>query len=669
MVLKQFIGVLLVWAGTNLLASDASFNQEDFDPECQPCADFYQYVNGGWLARTEIPDAYSRWSVFNELHERNEKNLLALAERAAGADSPDSVQALVGTFFAAAMDEKAIEAHGLKPLDADLARIAGIETREDVAQVIGELHAQGAGLVFNFFSQQDAKDSSQVIAAASQGGLGLPDRDYYLSDDEDATSLRADYQVFVGKMFELLGEEAELARTHAQQVVELETRLAKASLSRVERRDPNKRYNLITVAQAEELTPHFSWRQFLGELQVDLTSLSVAPESFFSEFDRAIADAPVAQWQSYLRFHLLDESAPLLNQAAVDLHFSFHGKRLTGSQEIRPRWKRALRMTDQAIGEALGQLYVAKHFPPQAKTRVLEMIENLRVALGQRLQDLEWMSAETKQKALAKLATFNPKIGYPDQWRDYSGLSFSRTDYFANVRAASRFELRRTLSKIGKPLDRGEWFMSPQTVNAYYSPALNEIVFPAGILQPPFFDFSADDAVNYGAMGAVIGHEMMHGFDDSGSQYDAEGNLANWWTSEDRSQFEERAEKLVQQFDGFVAIGDLHVNGKLTLGENIGDLGGLIVAFAGLQRALEKRPQDVIDGFTPQQRFYLSWARAWRSLFRDEALRLQVKTNTHAPGRFRANGPLANLTDFHQAFGCKQGDQMFSEGAARVEIW
>jgi len=471
-------------------------------------------------------------------------------------------------------------------------------------------------------------------------------------------------------MLQLMGDSAEQADKAALRILELETGLAKASLTNVELRDPANYYNIETLKSADEATPNFSWSRYFERLGLGgMENFSYAQPNFFAEMNRLLGEQDLDTWKAYLRWNLINSFSPYLSEAFVNQDFEFYGKTLRGTEELQPRWKRVVARTSSSLGEALGQVYVERAFPVQTKSRADKMIEDLQATVGTRIQGLDWMSDETRTQALAKLAAFTSKVGYPVKWRDYSKLDVERESYVANVRAANAFEMRRNLDKIGQPIDRDEWGMSPQTVNAYYSPVMNEIVFPAAIMQPPMFDGEADDAINYGAMGSVIGHELMHGFDDKGSQFNAEGNMVNWWTDEDRERFEERTKILVEQFGGFVAVDDLHVNGELTLGENIGDLAGLTMAFYALQTALEGNNPGEIDGFTPEQRFFLSWAQGWRKSYRPEALKLQVNTDPHSPAKFRVNGPLANMPEFAVAFGCKEGDPMALPADQRAEIW
>jgi putative endopeptidase len=642
-----------------------------FDPGVATCTDFYQHANAGWIKANPIPAEYSSWGVFNELSERHIVVLREVLEHDAAADHPaGSNGQKLGDFYASAMDEATIEKIGLRPLKADFKRIDKIRNLKQLTALLIGMEADGTGPLFGLGVQPDLKNTELNIAYATQGGLSLPERDYYTRDDEASKKLRDQYLSHVERMLVLAGSKPNRAKADAAAILALETQLAKASLTRVELRDPNKSYRMVNVAEANTLTPHFDWAQLFAAIgHPDLQKFSQAQPGFFAEMDRALTDTPIATWKVYLRWHRLRQAAPYLSKAFVDEDFAFNGAILNGAKELRPRWKRVIEQVNTALGEALGEQFVARAFPPEAKAQALTLVQNLQAALKTRIQKLDWMGDETKAQALAKFETFTPKIGYPDRWRDYSALGIRRGDYVGNVRAALIFETHRRYAKIGKPVDRSEWNMLPQTVNAYYNATSNEIVFPAAILQPPFFDPDADAALNYGAIGAVIGHELMHGYDDRGSQFDAKGNLNMWWTDVDRQRFNARTDKLVAQFDSFVAIDDIHVNGKLTLGENIADLGGLLVAYDAFQAATANQRLAPIDGLTPNQRFFHAWARAWRRQHTDENLKLRVNTDSHAPANFRVMGPFSNLPIFHEAFGCKAGDAMVRPVEARVEIW
>ncbi len=651
--------------------NERGLDRRNMDTTADPCVDFYQYANGGWMAKNPIPADQSGWGLGSEVRERNYLLLREILDEAAAANAAAGTnRQKVGDFWRTAMDTATIEKQGAQPLAGDLAAIAKLQTPEQVAAFIRGQQAVGDSSLFGMGVLPDLKDSTRYMVYAVQGGLGLPDRDYYTRTDDESKALREKYVAHVAGMLELLGDEPAAAKAAAAEILALETRLANASLTNVELRNPANYYNPKSPAEADKLTPRFAWTAQFQELGLaDLATFSYAHPKFFAEMNAALGDVPVATWRSYLRWHLGNAYAPYLSDRFVEHNFAFYGKTLQGSQQLRPRWKRAIDQTSGSLGEALGQVYVERAFPPATKKRADEMIENMRGAIRTRLTGLEWMGDATKKQALEKLSTFVSKIGYPEKWRDYSALTISRDSYAANVRAANVFELRRNLKKIGQPIDRGEWGMSPQTINAYYNPLMNEIVFPAAIMLPPYFDGTIDDAVNYGGMGGIIGHEFMHGFDDQGSQFDAQGNMKSWWTDEDRKRFEERTAKMVDQYGRFVAIDDLHVNGKLTLGENIGDMAGVTMAYAALQKALEGKERKSIDGFTPEQRFFLAWAQVWRRNYRPESLKLQVNTDPHSPSKYRVMGPLANMPEFAQAFHCKEGDPMVAPAATRVTIW
>lgn len=661
--------LLLTLADATAHTNDRGLDARNFDVRTSACADFFQHANGGWLATNPIPASYSTWSLDNEIGERNLVILRRLLDHAAShPGAAGSTAQKLGDFYAAAMDERAADRAGIAPLRNDLAAIAATRSAGDVSALIANWQSRGFDVLFDFQAQPDLKHSATDIAYAGQGGIGLPDRDYYLRDDAKSKKLRKQYRAHVARMLGLLGDTD--AGHAADAVMALETRLARASLDRVALRDPANSYHIMTLAQADAKTPHFSWRVYFAMIgRSDVATFSLAQPDFFSAADAALTQVALADWQAWLRWRLLDAQAPYLGEKFVAADFAFHGGVLRGAKQNLPRWKRAIRSTDHALGELLGQAYVAQVFPPAAKQRALELVANLKSAMRARIAALEWMSAATKKSADAKLDTLVAKIGYPDHWRDYSALSITRDSYLANMRAAREFEARRQFAKIGKPVDRSEWDMTPQTVNAYYNPQGNEIVFPAAQLLPPYFDVANDDALNYGGIGSVIGHEMTHAFDDEGSQFDAHGNLANWWTQDDRAQFDARAQKLVAQFDAYVAIDDLHINGKLTLGENIADLGGLLVAYDAFKLTAQGVGHQRIDGMTPDQRFFYAYAQTWRTAQRPAQLRLQVQSNEHAPAKFRTNGPLADVPAFAHAFSCTAGAAMVRTPDQRVEIW
>jgi putative endopeptidase len=646
------------------------------DPSVRPADDFFLYANGGWIKRTEIPPEYSRWGSFNELIERNNDALHDIAEKAENTHvdpklAPEVQK--VGDYYASGMDEKTIEAMRTKPLEEEFKNIDAVKDRNDLLKEIARLHIMGVNVLFNFGSGQDAKDSAREIAQAVQGGLGLPDRDYYTKTDEASKKLRDQYVDHVTKMLTLLGEPAATAADDAKKILALETKLAEASRTRVQLRDPQKNYNKMPLRQLQDLTPDWNWSDYFKDLDtLAPADVNVHQPEFFKTADDIFKSTSMDNWKAYLRWHLINSTAAELSNDFVNENFNFNDRILRGTEQIKPRWKRVVASTDGAVGEALGKLYVAFYFPPEAKARALELVSNLKEALADRIKTLDWMDEPTKKEAVKKLAAMGVKIGYPDKWLDYSLLRIDRGPFVLNAIRAEKFEAARDLNKIGKPVDPTEWGMTPPTVNAYYNPNMNEIVFPAGILQPPFFYANADDAVNYGGIGEVIGHEMTHGFDDQGRQFDAVGNLRDWWSPQSAAKFKERAQAIINQFNEYEPLPGLHVNGELTQGENIADLGGVKLAYAALQKALDKNPQaraQKIDGFTPEQRFFLSFATIWKSKQRDEDLKLRLNTDPHSPARYRVDGPLSNLSEFQKAFNVPDGSPMVRAADKRVNIW
>jgi putative endopeptidase len=642
------------------------------DKTCKPCEDFYHYASGLWLAKNPVPPAYPSWGRFNELAEQNRERLHQILQEAAANSSaqPGSNEQKIGDFYASCMDEKQVNDAGIKPLDAEFARIAAIQSTAELQAEVARLQGMGVGALFNFGSTQDMKNSSQVIAGADQGGLGLPDRDYYTKTDDKSKEIRQQYEEHISKMLGLAGDDSAKAASEAKSILELETKLADASLTRVERRDPEKTYHKMNRSDLRLLTPNWSWEGYFQQIgYANIESVDVSAPKFFETVNQQIKDTPLDTWKVYLRWHVLNSTAPYLSNPFVDEDFNFKGRVLQGTKELLPRWKRCVTATDRRLGEALGQIYVQKYFPPEAKARALDMVNHLTDALREDLQTLPWMGPETRKQAQLKLAAFTRKIGYPDKWRDYSAYRVDRGAYVLNQMRGAEFNFKRDLNKIGKPVDRTEWDMSPPTVNAYYNPLMNEIVFPAGILQPPFFDPNADDASNYGAMGSVIGHEMTHGFDDQGRKFDAEGNLKDWWTPDDEKNFDERAACVEKQFDSYIVQDDLHENGKLELGESIADLGGLKLAYRALHKAEEGKNIGLIGGLTQDQRFFLSFAQIWAANDRPEFERLLVNTDPHPLPRFRGIAAPSNMPEFAQAFGCKEGDPLVRPAAIRCQIW
>jgi len=649
-------------------SSGWGFNPANFDKTCKPCDDFYQFAMGGWMKNNPIPPEFPTWGSFTVLADRNQASMRGILEEEGKSNAATgSNQQKIGDLYASCMDTAAIEAAGVKPLAKDLETIEKLKDPSELQPLIARLQQTGNGYLFGFRSTQDLDDSTQVIAEVGQGGLGLPERDYYTRTDDKSKQLRADYGTHVAKMFVLAGDPQEKADAEARSVLNFETTLANASLPRAQMRDPHAVWHKMTIPQLEALAPAWPWEAYFRQRNTPaFAAINVGEPDFFKETNRLLTETPLDQWKSYLRWHVIHANATELSDAFVQENFNFYGQKLSGSKQIQPRWKRCVQSVNRSIGEALGQVYVEKYFPPEAKAHARQMVSNLIGALKSDIPELSWMGADTKKEALEKLAAFDIKIGYPDKWRNYSALSIERTGYLANIRRAVEFENARELHKIGKPVDRTEWGMTPPTVNAYYNSTMNEIVFPAGILQPPFYDPKADDAINYGGMGAVIGHEITHGFDDSGSQFDGKGNLRDWWTKDDRKNFNERATCVQQQFNAYEVEPGLHENGKLVLGESIADLGGLTISYAAYEKSIEgKRPQN-LDGFTPEQRFFLGWAQVWGANLRPEYARLMANSNEHPVPNFRVDGPLSNMEFFAKAFGCKKGDGMVREKLCKI---
>jgi len=650
----------------------SALNVADFDTSISACTDLNGLANSKWLAANPVPADRTTWGSFELLNERSLEIQQLLVKAMADKTTATGTEKLIGDVWATGMDEAAINAAGVEPIRPYLAEIEALAKAEDLPAYLRKSFSTGQGFLFGFGPSADFKNSSLNIAYATQGGLGLPDRDYYLGDRADYKKAREAYVLHIANMLKLSGIDEVAATEQAKAVMAFETRLAKVTLSSEElSRDVSKYYNPVTLQQADKLTPNFSWSAFFEAQGVAAPAMfSLAMPAFHAEVSKMMADVPLSTWQAYLRFQTISNSAPFLSDAISQENFNFYGKTLRGQAEMKPRWKRVLDTVNGQMGEALGQIYVDVAFPAESKARMQQLVGNLSEALKARIEKLEWMGDETKKKALEKWASFTPKIGYPDKWRDWSGLTTSRDSYVANIIAANQFNYRWNLNKIGKPVDKSEWQMSPQTVNAYYNPQQNEIVFPAAILQPPFFDPNADDALNYGGIGAVIGHEMIHGYDDQGSRFGATGNFENWWTDKDKSGFQARTGLLVEQFNGYESIEGIHVNGKLTLGENIADLGGLSVAHDALKRAQGEGFTDPNkDGYSQDQRFFLNWGVVWRRNFKPEELKVRLTTDSHAPANYRAIGAPSNMDTFAAAFQCKPGDAMVRSGDKKVAIW
>ncbi len=644
------------------------FDLRAMDRTADPCSDFYQFACGGWIARNPTPPDQPRWGRLDELQQRNLATLRRILEEAsASRNTGDADTTKIGGFYASCMDEPAIQARGLAPLDTQLEPIRAIANKAGLVGAIARLHGIGVRVAFRFRSEQDFKDATSVIAQVDQGGLGLPDRDHYLKEDPKSGELRTRYVAHVERMFSLMGDAATNAHAKAATIMAIETVLARASLDRVQHRDPAKVYHQMTVEQLAASTPSFDWSLYLRSIGAPhVKTVNVAVPEFFTALDQQIQQRSLEEWKTYLTWHLLRTSAPMLPAAFVDENFAFYGKALTGASQLPPRWRRCVEATDRSLGEALGKRFVGETFGADGKTRALAMVRALEKALQQDIRDLPWMSEPTRRQAQVKREAIAEKIGYPDRWRDYSGLEVVRGDALGNVLRSNAFEFERQIAKIGRPVDRAEWLITPPTVDAYYDPQMNNINFPAGILQPPFFDRRLDDAVNFGAIGSVIGHELTHGFDDEGRQFDAQGNLRDWWTPEDARQFEERAACLVKQYGSYTAVGDVTLNGRLTLGENTADNGGLRIALMALVETLGDKRVPAIDGFSPEQRLFLGWGQIWCQNQTAEMARLLAATDPHSPGKYRVNGVVSNMPEFQKAFSCKAGAPMVRENMCRV---
>jgi putative endopeptidase len=653
------------------------FDVSQLDTTVSPCTDLSAFVNNRWVAANPIPPDRIRWGAFDELAEKSldeQHQLVEQADRDADTAQAGSIRQKIGWLYRSGMDTAAVERAGYQPIQSELAAIRALETPADVVAWLDTSFANGQGQLFRFGSGADYHDAKMQIGYAEQGGLGLPTPDYYTKAEYEA--IRDAYVKHIARLFALTGVPAGEAAAEAGQALALETSLARHSLSRVALRNPENQYHFVSIAEADSVTPHFDWAAFFRVQAVEPgRGFSLSQPGFFAGVDSLLVHAPMDAWRAYLAFHTIARAAPYLSSAFEAESFAFNGTTLEGQPQDRPRWKRVLGTVNRAMGQALGQLYVARYFPPAAKQRAEALVTNVRNALAARIEHLSWMSEPTRQRALEKWRKFLPKIGYPDHWRDWSGLRITPDHYYANVVAAEKFNHQYAIAKIGKATDRREWGMTPQTVNAYYSPTTNTINFPAAILQPPFFYADGDDAINYGGIGAVIGHESSHGFDDEGSQFDGDGNNVNWWTPADRQRFDARTAKLVAQFDAYVPLPDhpdKHVNGRLTLGENIADLGGLNVAYDALQAALRSNPREAserIDGYSQDQRFFLNWARVWRGSIREKAQLVRLNTDPHSPAQFRADGAPSDMPAFAAAFACRAGQPMVRSGAQRVSIW
>ena len=636
------------------------------DRTLDPCVDFFAYSCGGWIKKNPIPPDQSSWDTYSKMQDENLTQLRGILEAASTPDpNRNAVNQKIGDYYASCTDENAIDAQGARPLQPSLDRIAKLNSKAEIADVAAAMIDDN--VLFRFDSTQDFRDASQVIAETDQGGLGLPDRDYYTKDDPKSVELRKSYLAHLQKMFELLGDKPETAAAEAQTVMRIETALAKGSMTRVERRDPKALDHKMTTADLEKISPAFQWQVYFAKVGTpSLSSLNVASPGFFKAMNEELQKESLADWKTYLRWHLVHADAAHLSAPFLNENFAFFSKTLRGQQELKPRWKRCTEYVDDYLGEALGQAYVAKYFSPEAKQQAQKIVKEIEAAMEEDINGLPWMSAATKQQALIKLHGMANKIGYPDKWRDYSKLEIVRGDQLGNVERARKFEFDRQLAKIGKPVDRGEWGMTPPTVNAYYDPQMNDINFPAGVLQPPAFDPKSDAAPNYGDTGGTVGHELTHGFDDEGRQFDARGNLRDWWTPEDAKEFEKRASCISDQYSSYTIIDDIKINGKLTLGEDVADLGGLILAYAAWKADTKGQTLDPIDGLTPDQRFFVGYGQSWCGQSRDETKRLRATVDPHSPEKYRTNGVVSNMPEFQQAFHCKAGAPMVNENRCRI---
>jgi putative endopeptidase len=644
---------------------------EDIDKKVDACDNFFDYANGAWRAANPIPPSMQRWSRRWAAGEQSKEQLRALLDDVSKRkDWPaGSIDQQIADFYSSCMDQQRIDALGSKPIQPLLRDVDAIRTPAQLQEEMQRLHELQMFAAFGLGSTPDNHNPGQVIAHVRPAGLGLPDRDYYLKPEKRFVEAREKYLAHVARMFELTGSSHAAAKSAAQTVFALETRLAAARLDNVARRDPRARDHKYFVTTLQAMTPHFDWSAYLQRAGVSITELNVDEPEYMGALERELRATPLAAWKAYLRWNVINNAAPYLSAPIAEEDFAFNERYLAGSKEMKPRWKRCVEADDALLGEALGRRYAERYFPAEAKARMQEMVKNLLAAMGDTIQGLDWMSAETKQRALEKLSTFNPKVGYPDRWKDYSSVSIRPGEAWSNVVAALKYDTRDELSQIGKPVDRGRWGMTPPTSNAYYNPLLNEIVFPAGILQPPAFDVNASDAVNYGAIGVVIGHEISHGFDDQGAQFDAQGRLRNWWTDEDLKRFRERTKCVSDQFDEYFIEPGIHHNGKLVLGESIGDLAGAKIAWLAFQKARQTRPAKAIDGFSPEQQFFIAWGQFRGDAIRPEAQRLMVQSDPHPTGKYRVIGPLSNLPAFASTFGCAADSPMVRPAARRCSVW
>jgi len=676
--MKTFVvalGLSVVLGGLSLQSaaqgSKKFIDPSNMDLSVRPGDNFYLYANGNWIRSTPVPASKTRWGSFDKLAEESSQALKGLLEEAAAKPGQNASMKRVGDFYASAMDSAAIEKLGYKPIKPYLHGIAKLSTKEDVIKHISYLRSNSiSSPLYGIGVRQDAKNVTQYIIGIGQGGTTLPDRDYYLKNDARSIAIRNEYTNYMVKLFTLCGTDEATAKKNAATILQLETSIANAQMSRVEMRDPVKLYNKFSVKDLEKQSPALQWKKTLSQLGYAPApdSLVVSNPKFMIYLDSLVTAVPVADWKTYLQWGVMRDAAPFLSSEFVKANFNY-SRTISGQKEITPRWQRASNLVDGQLGDLLGQLYVDKYFSPKAKQRMTELINNMTQTFDDRIKKLDWMSAETKVRALQKLHAFTKKIGYPDVWKNYEGLVIKRDDYLGNIRRANQWQYKDNIGRLGKPINKTEWSMTPPTVNAYYSANKNEIVFPAGILRFPFFDPEADDAINYGGIAAVIGHEMTHGFDDSGRQFDADGNLQDWWSKADADEFKKRADRVVNQYANYVVLDTLHVNGRLTLGENLADLGGLSIAYEAFKKTKQGQSGEKIDGFTPDQRFFLNWAQVWRSNILPEAAAQRILTDSHSPGVHRGNGPLTNIDAWYAAFGIKEGDKMYVAPEQRIRVW
>ena len=642
---------------------------QNMDQSTKPGDDFYQYANGNWLRQNAIPASKTSWGSFNELREKSLDAMKTLLEDASKTTTKGRLYQMVGDYYVSGMDSATIDKLGFDPIKPDLARIEKVNNKVDFLNELAYQRTQSNGMLFGFFVAQDRKNVSKYLPQLSQGGTTLPDRDYYLKNDARSQKIRDAYRDNLTKMFALIGEEPTQASQDADVIMRVETALAKAQMPRVEMRDPYKTYNKFAVAEFNKQTPGINWADQLTKFGAKgQDTVLVQNPGFYRSLDSLVSATPVEDLRTYMRWNIIKGAAPYLSDAFVKQNFAF-SKVLTGQKEQTPRWQRVSGLIDGTLGDLLGQLYVQSYFKPEAKQRMLTLVDNLEASYKEHIKNLDWMSEDTKKKALVKLLAFKRKIGYPDKWKNYEGVTIARNSFYGNVQSAGKWSYNYMVNRLGKPVDKTEWGMTPPTVNAYYSPVNNEIAFPAAILQFPFYDYNADDAVNYGGIGAVIGHEMTHGFDDSGRQYDADGTLRDWWTKADADNFKQRADQVKEQFFGFKVLDSLKVNGQLTLGENLADLGGLAIAYDAFKKTPQGKSKTKIDGFTPDQRFFLSWAQVWRINVRPETAAQLILTDPHAPGQYRCNGPLSNIDAWYQAFNVQPGDKMYKTKEQRIKVW